>query len=204
MSQQNPQRTRDIILLTGWGLAIIFAFLFLQQCGSGSCPDIKTISDTLTVQKWDSATKEISVPKPYPVPGATVIVEVPQDVDTAAILQKYFNKYYYEQTFSDTNLRATVKDTVTQNSIAHRTFTYQWIKPTSTTTIINKPVEVPKKRMALYAGGFAGASTIGDNAGFGPSLSLQTKKRTMYDINYDILLRRVEIGAKIKLQLHHE
>lgn len=45
----------------------------------------------------------------------------PEPIDTAAILQDYYNKYYYEDTISlDSVGRVIVKDTVSQNKILYR------------------------------------------------------------------------------------
>ncbi|OFY87841.1 MAG: hypothetical protein A3F72_02930 [Bacteroidetes bacterium RIFCSPLOWO2_12_FULL_35_15] len=188
------------ITIIGWAGFAIMLVLFLQRCGTGNCPEVKNTSDTISITTYDTIPKNIPVPKPFPVPGATVIVELPAHVDTAAILQKYFNINYYKQVIADTNLRAVICDSVSQNSIINRTFTYQWLKPITSTTIINKPVEVPKKRMALYPGIFAGANTIGNNAGCGVSILLQTKKNTLYDVRYDLIQKRIELGAYFKLK----
>jgi len=193
-----------MLFLIGWAGFILFLVLFLQRCGTGSCPEIKKTADTVTVIRFDSVPKKITVPKPFPVPGTTVIIEVPANIDTAKILQLYFNKNYYSQIIGDTNLRATITDTISQNSIVHRTFSYQLLRPVSTTTIINKTVEVPKKQMALYAGIFGGITPAGQAIGFGINASLITKKRMLYDIRYDLLQQRIEFGVHFKIQFRND
>ncbi len=190
--------TERKLLFIGWGVAIFLFVLLLQRCGCEKCADVVTSVEVKKEKFYDTVPKEIKVP--YAVKGDSVKVEVPADVDTALILQKYFNQYYYSQTIADSNIRATIKDSVTKNRISYRKFTYQLLKPTQLITTINKPVEIPAEKMALYPGIFAGTTTIGDKVGLGIELMLLTKKKTIYRVGYDLLQKRIEAGAAIQIR----
>lgn len=183
--------------LIGWVGFMVMLVLFMEKCNCKDCGSVTEKTVTIRKNVWDTVTKKIAVP--YPVKSDSVIVEVPAKVDTAAILKRYFNVYYYCQTIADTNLRATIEDSVTKNSIVNRTFKYQWLKPTQITTVNTTPVKIPEDRMALYPGIFAGSSTIGDKLGFGIELMLKTKKERIYGIGYDLLQRRIEARASMKI-----
>lgn len=77
-----------------------------------------------------------------------------KDVDTAAILQAYFDKNYFADTLvNDSALFVEVKDTVTQNKIYSRDFSIIRNYPTITKeTVITKTVEMD----GLYMGGYIG------------------------------------------------
>lgn len=103
-----------------------------------------------TIYKYEVV--EIPDYKPYPVPGAEVIIEVPIDVDTTAILKDYFKKYYYEDTILiDSVGKATIKDTISTNRILSRSVIFDYKIPTFKETIIVKE----KPRNIVYLGGGA-------------------------------------------------
>lgn len=191
--------TTKKINLIGWTGFIVMLIAFLLQRGCiGPETKYSFLTEKITEQKWDSVPKNI--PVRYQVPGDSVVVEIPAMVDTAAILARYFNIYYYAQTITDTNLIATITDSVSQNRISKRTFQYQWLKPTSQTTITNTTItDSTKKRIELYSGGFASVGIDGTNAGLGINLALKTRKDLIYNIGFDAINRQVQLGVLVKI-----
>lgn len=135
---------------------------------------------------YDSTVKTLPAEKvKIPVPVTfTVPVPVNVKIDTNAILQSYFNVNYYSQVIQDSAIRAIIKDSIAQNKIHYRNFSYQLLQPfltTETTTIItNDP-----KRIKLLAGAFieAGQNNL---SGYGPAASIQLKNGDLISASYDL------------------
>lgn len=188
--------------IAGWLGFAIMLILFFQKCGCDQCPNDKTISDTVTVQNWDTAPKLMPVPYYKLVPGDSVIIKIPADVDTLAILKKYFTQYMYSNTYVDSNQCITVLDTVSKNTIIGRSISYKWMKPSETKIITNTQVAKPSRSILL--GVFVASNTTGAAAGFGAQIQFQTLKNTTYDARYDFLQKRIELGAAFKLKIPYD
>lgn len=71
----------------------------------------------------------------------TVRLEIPANVDTAAILREFFTSRYYLHEYRDSNITINIKDSVRYNAIVFRQVDYRWLKPfSSSTTNIIEPV----------------------------------------------------------------
>ena len=73
-------------------------------------------------------------------------------IDTAAIhqiIESWFTHYYYAQTLRDSNIEATISDSIAQNRITHRKFSYKILRPDS---IVTLTITQPKNNTNLYAG----------------------------------------------------
>lgn len=67
---------------------------------------------------------------PMPVPGKYIIVEVPADVDTAAILKDYYTQKIYDDTLVHNNrMNLVLRDTVYNNKLLGRTVNYTLSNP---------------------------------------------------------------------------
>lgn len=180
-------------------IVLMVIILLLRECGhqNALCPEQKAIIVKETEYVYDSVPKEIPVPKPYPIPGKDVLIPVPANVDTQAILQAYFTKKYYSQVISDDSLIATINDTVFNNQILSRAFTYKWLRPT---TINHTEIKnfLPEQRMKLY-GGFFLSGTKEKFSDIGPELLLTTRKGFSYKVNYGVASK--QIGAGIHWQI---
>lgn len=188
-------KTNYIINAFGWiGLIITVLIVGLNKgCSTSATGPNNYVTENHITNVYDSAVRII--PVPVIQPADSVLVPVPADVDTALILRNYFTKYYYEQVIEDSCLRATIKDTLLNNSIFSRQFSYAWKKPVS---IINT-VKVDQKNKW-----FAGASIQGNLTGvdFVPGLQFQ-RKRTVYQASYGVLSQRVGIGVFYQLNFKH-
>jgi len=188
------------ITIIGWAGFIIMLVLFLQRCGSSQPQSAKSTTNTIVKQRWDSVLKK--VPVYLKGPSGVIYDTVPSIIDTAKILQKYFNRYFYSQPVDDTAISAVITDTVSQNKIIGKGFQYHFKKAFSTTTINTTKIDtvINYTSRILYVGGFIASNTTGTSFGFGPQLSFTTKKNTLYHVNYDLLHKRIEAGAHIKIK----
>lgn len=186
------------ITLIGWAGFIIMLVLFLQRCGAGGGTKTVATHDTINTHTYDSVEKIVRIK--VKLPADSFIVKIPANIDTAQILQRYFNEYYYSQKIvSDTNMVATITDTLSQNRITGMGFTYKWLKPITNTTIVNNTTTVLQPKRALYIGAFIQANTTGTQLGCGPQIQFATKKNTLYNAGYDFLQKQIRLGASIKL-----
>lgn len=175
---------------------VVYIF-FIKSCQK--CPECKegtATHDTLLLYT-DTGKHVIEVPVPYPV--ASKPDTVPMDVDTLAILQDYYAHYFYEQVIADTNLTVTLNDTVSQNKIMGRGFSYRWLKPT--TMIYNDTTIAAQNKFKMFAGLDVGANLTGDNFSLTPNLKFITKKDALLEIGYDIPNQMPLLGVAIKIRL---
>ena len=161
-----------------------------------SCQKNNEVCDKYTITprsieyKIDSIPYQVSIPAPYKV-DSIIEVEVPANVDTAKILAKYYAKHVYTRTYEDSNIRAVIKDTISENKPSEALLTYQILKPTQ--IIVNN--ELNLKPVNKY---FLGASARSDT-----SLSINafmlTKKEHLIGIGFDPLSKVVSATGAIKI-----
>lgn len=156
--------------------------------------------DTVVKEKviiYDSTKRTVTVPTP-PVSVKIFTVPIPAGpIDTLAILRKYFAVHTYSQTIRDGYIEATVFDTVSQNRILGRGFTYKLIQPIKTieSTTVTLP---PVNKSGLYMGALADYTH--GRMDFGICLSFQTKKNLVIGYQYAAMQRghRVTLQQKLK------
>jgi hypothetical protein len=122
---------------------------------------------------------------------------VPQNVDTAKILQAFYNVHGYVSAVNDSNLTGYVVDSVSQNRILYNRFYYRLLKPTQTiaTTVINKPPVICAKYRYSIGLGIFGYSA-GKSISFGPEGYYQTSKY-MVGGGYDVLNKGIMLRGGI-------
>ena len=169
--------------LSGWIFALVILWLWL---GENHCNNGKHVSaDTshFTVQQFDTNWYTVNLPAPKPT-TSTPRLPLPKvsanpsvlNIDTPAIIAMYYMANYYEQTIADTNIIATMRDSVWGNQITWRDFSYRLLRPTAiTNTTIIKPVEA---RTKLFAGFGASVGVLGSSPTIGPELLLVSKNNT--------------------------
>lgn len=177
---------------------LIIALIFTQQCG-GDNDEEQTYSSFLNFDYFSYSNSDtiyyhdtVFVPnyKPYPVPGATVYVPVPADVDTNAILARYYYSYFYLDTaINDTSAFLLIQDQISMNQIQSRQVQFVNRRPsiinTTTTTITPTPNCPEQKQFNLGFGGMIGGWT--DKFGAGPSIIVTTNKHSSYAASYDAI-----------------
>ena len=127
-------------------LILIIVILLMRACdGGGNQIDIDEDTKIIqvdTIVKVDTieVEKEVYVPKwktKVVTKVDTVEKLVLQDVDTLKILKDYYELYAYQDTLTfDTLGYAVVKDTITENSILNRQYTYKINKYTNEIEIV--------------------------------------------------------------------
>lgn len=132
---------------------------------------LKNARDTLYLPQ-----ETIIIHDTLPAPPAKIIkVEVPVEIDTLAILQDYYSKYIYNNTYPlDSIGSVTVKDTISQNKIISRSLIFDYDIP-----LIRETVTVqPKPQLQFYLGG-----GMNLNNSLYASALVVTKKNRIFTIN---------------------
>jgi hypothetical protein len=124
-------------------LIVVLVIVILMK----SCGEKTTDSQIITKTKIEYISVEKKVPQYVPKWKTRVETKINIDtfltkVDTSAILNDYYSKYYYEDTLSlDTLGYVLVKDTISKNNITSRNIDYKVFIPKITiekTIILNK------------------------------------------------------------------
>lgn len=171
-------------------LALIIVILLMRACSSTGDPKkgetIKVNGKKYIVVKHDIDTIYTPVTQVVYRPGEVIFVDkpvyvqVPTNVDTAAILQDYYTKYPYKDTLKLTEGLGfiAINDTIFKNRILNRTFDSHVNKITIKETLY---LEQPPKVMA-FIGGVAGFDKVNIVNFVGPSLLIKDKKDKVYSI----------------------
>ena len=120
------------------------------------------------------------------------IFEIFALLSIVATVLAFFASYTYSNIIQDTTLRATIFDSVSQNKIVGRRFTYNLLKPVRTiesTTITLSP-------SGFYAGAFTSASR--EKFGFGPEVSYLNKNKNIH-FGFDIPNRMIHAGITLRI-----
>ena len=109
----------------------------------------------------------------------TIHVNIPANIDTAAIIRQYFILTHHSDTIRDTNLVAIISDTIGYNRLLARSFKYQ----------ITRPTLIQKKRAVLLIGG------IFDFQGrVEPTLSISPSPKWMLHAGYSFTEKSPKLG----------
>jgi len=132
-----------IIALVG----VVVFLLMIKDCGRGNTTTKTTFKTDTLIIKGD----------PYPVtkvlthiPAPEIIyVPVPEKVDTAKILKDYYAKKYYSNVLQDdSSAFIAVNDTIHQNELIGRSYTFQNRRTTS--IVINNTTSHVTMRQPLF------------------------------------------------------
>jgi hypothetical protein len=124
-------------------LIVVLVIVILMK----SCGEKNIESQVITKTKIEYISVEKKVPQYVPQWKTRIKTEINIDtfltkIDTSAILNDYYSKYYYEDTLSlDTLGYVLVKDTISKNNITSRNIDYKVLIPKITiekTILINK------------------------------------------------------------------
>ena len=177
-------------------LGIIMILVFFRGCGGGG--EI-SLTDTITTVSYvrDTVWHQLPQQKIY-VPQKVIVRDIPANVDTAAVLLKYFSDTYYEETISDSNIDIRIKDTLNSNMISWRDVQYFWKKPTA--IITNKITQVAPAKTKLFVGFMLGGNkeTISMAA---PQLLLLNKSDNGLMAGYNFIDKTYQAGVVWKINL---
>jgi hypothetical protein len=133
-------------------------------------------------------------------PKITAVIKtpVPVKVDTAAILEKYYQKVAYIDTVRTKYGFVYIHDTVHQNHLMPRQiFTDDQVPLISTTITVKDP---PRTQLFFGLGGSGG---VGVPMAVGPSLMLKTKRGPVYEIGAQINTRsQWVVSGSAKFLIH--
>lgn len=135
----------------------------------------------------DSAVHEVKVKVPGPT--NTIYVPIPTIVDTQAILRNYFALNIYSQTVSDSLFSAIITDTIQQNRLKGRGFSYKITRP---------QIVQGKEKFKVFAGLNVGAGK-GGFASLEPQVYMLTKKDHLYGVGYNLIDNSINVKAGWKL-----
>ncbi len=116
--------------------------------------------------------------KNYPKETSVVNNILPSKVDTVFVLNDYYATHTFTQTIADSNGRAVINDTISQNRFTGRSFTYQNLRPVQ----IVKPL-----RRSLSVGVQAYTNVSYKVVSISPSLLYQDKKGNGFIAGYNII-----------------
>lgn len=174
--------TTSVIWLCGVALIVSLLMQCPHVTKKGSST---TVFETDTITKLEYITDTFKITSIGPVIHDTSFIEIPANIDTAAIIRDYFTQYIGTDTLIDSNLFATITDTISGNKITGRSFSYRWLKPTTINTIVNNTTIINSKAR-LYIG--LNFSYINDNPGITPSLLFAPKEsRHGFLFGFDVL-----------------
>jgi len=183
---------KEMFSVIGWaGFAITLLCILLYSKCNPEQPQQIILKETKQI--YDSSKKTLEV---RTLPGSVSVftVPVPSNIDTLQILKSYFSVHTYSQQIQDTSIRAFIFDSISENKIIGRRFSYQYLKPVRTiesSTITINP-------SGLFIGGFAGGSKNG--FGIGPEIHYLHKNKNIFGLSYDIPNRFYK--ASITFNIH--
>jgi hypothetical protein len=156
-------------------IVVLVALLFFQRsCSSTPTPDPEVITKIEVKYDTIETVKEVYVPK-WKTKVVTETISIPAEIDTTAILQDYYAKYFYSDTLKiDTVGYAIINDTITRNTILARDVRTNILIPTTTIT-----KEIYLNKNEFYWG--VGLQGRTDQINYlGGELLWRTKKRSVY------------------------
>lgn len=176
-----------------WAVIIIAAFLLFKSCkgvfggifGGGKADTISVKHDTVwAITQGDT----VYQPRPYSVTNTNTIYRTIYKTDTlestevlpadtAAIVNRFYQKVFYSDTQTNKYGKIIIDDTVYRNRIASRRVITDLKVPEVTTT-----VTLNQKRNIVYIGASALGTIAAPLYAIGGDLSLKTKTDRMYTV----------------------
>lgn len=155
--------------------AVICMLIMLDRCGNPRKPDTVTefYSDTIYLPGDPyPVSQTVKIKEPFYIP-----VPVPENVDSAKIISDYFSVKFYADTLkNDSSALVAVYDSVYNNEIKSRVFTFQNRRETQ--VIINNTTVTHNRKESLFKLGIGlNAIYSQKNKSFdaGPGLYLHTR-----------------------------
>lgn len=151
--------------LKNWAIVILIAVVVIMRT---CAPTVEQPKDIVNIDGKDYELLEhtidtvyvdrtIEVPVYVPVQGEVIIREVPQDIDTTAILNDYYSEVVYNDEIQMDSLgTAYITDTISQNKILSRTARFEYTLPTITELTTVKALQVNK----VFVGGSIGFNKV--------------------------------------------
>lgn len=155
-------------------------------------------TSTKTVKVHDTTTVTIKVPD---IKQTVVYVDKPvylKKIDSIEAIAEYGKEFIYNRSYSDTSVKISLTDTVSENSIKGTKWDYQILKPTQIVTTVNT-TQVSAAKNSVWAG-----ITIGGNKGyFAPiaTVGFNIKDSKLITAGYDPLNKVAYLTGLIRIHL---
>lgn len=126
---------------------------------------------------------------------STDTIQIPANVDTAAVLQRYFSSHFYRQEIRDTtaDVLLTIEDSVRFNMLAWRSVNMRNLRATQIITTVYDTCP-PAPRIRFYAGGRVGFEQPVISQ-LTPLIGIQINDRWKIDYGYNLAGKEHQIGA---------
>ena len=169
-------------------VVLVIIIVFLRSCSGRGAVEPEIITKIEIKYDTIQTIKETYVPKWKTKVVTEIVTETitetdtfQQPIDTLAILQDYYTKYFYQDTIEiDTIGYAIVNDTITKNRIFSRDVKTSVVFPT--TTITDK---IYLNKIEFYTGlGIVGS--LNQLNYIGGEVLLRTRKKTIYGLGLGI------------------
>lgn len=161
----------------------VFAVFYFRGClpTKQKSPEvIKIEGNKYEVLKHDTVYQKKTITQyrdgVYVYHSDSVYVDVPQNVDTAAILKDFYAQNMFVDTFKTDIGNIVLNDTISQNKIKGRTYTAYFKYPEVRTIVKDKP------KGAVYMGLGSGINGQGRLQEVSVHMMIQTPRRVMYGI----------------------
>ena len=162
----------------------VFAVFYFKGCDKPKKEVIKIEGKKYEVIKRDTVYQKKTITQyrdgVYVYHADSVYVEIPQVVDTAKILQDYYNMNVFVDSLHLEYGNVIIKDTIQLNKIKGRTYTATFKIPEVRTVVKEK------LRTAFFAGLGSGISGDGKVREVSAHLFMETPKRTIYGIGVGV------------------
>lgn len=196
----NSPTFRALQLLVSCAVVVVIVsyILSIPGCEGLTGKSVVTTSDTVTVIKTDTTTYVVFKTKPQIRDSFIFLPAADIYIDTAAIIQKFFTKFFVVDTLSnDSVLTAVLFDTLYNNKISSRRFDFKINRPTTITQIVNNTTISPKDKPRFYVGGSL-IMNKGLRLGAGPEIFYARKKQAI-GCGYDLINQSISTRIYFKL-----
>jgi hypothetical protein len=188
----NERLIRAISIMAGFITGLLLMSKW-QACHKPALPKETMVIHTV----YDSVPKYITARPEYITIRDSVAYPIPDTipVDTGAILRSLFTAYYQEQVLRDSSLEATISDSLYQNRVLWRGFSYKILRPLT----ITEKKTAPPARLRVFLGAELSAGKNG--AGISPVLLVTDKQNKAYTLRNSLFEPQPNIALGIHFNI---
>lgn len=187
-------KTTQILIIIGFNILTAIIVYFLAKNGHETITKATTIihRDTTAIHSHYPSTY---ITKNFHIDSSRIII--PDVIDTAAIIERFFTAKSYRQTINENDVEVTINDSISMNSLLNRSVSIRNNRETRIETILPSP---PMPTFSFYAGiraGYIQRSTI--PVMVQPVIGIRFREKWNADAGIDLLNRAAVVGLYRKL-----